>query len=330
MALPPVPAFLKSIRPYVKVSTEISQRDPVTSYYCNFYALQSALKTNYKSSPEAKQFLFKLMDYVEQQKEELKNDPEHSETVTSDIAGYAVVESAAMKLFAWADTQDRSGIFNKSVVKSFYTSSILFDVLDVFEESLSEEAKTHRKYARWKATYIHNCLKNNETPIPGPVGGLDDLEDESSQPSSSMPPDTGLGSAPSSVSPQNVTPEVSAQPKPAQRKNVPPPQEPSTPYYEQPAISTGSGVSPQAMRDAEKLCKFAASALQYEDVPTAIENLEKCLRLLRPSQWKSWEKNSYSVTLVCCTYSIKLYGPQSYDVWSTYDEITAHKYHSER
>lgn len=28
----------------------------------------------------------------------------------------------------------------------------------------------HRKYARWKATYIHNCLKNGETPQAGPVG----------------------------------------------------------------------------------------------------------------------------------------------------------------
>lgn len=28
----------------------------------------------------------------------------------------------------------------------------------------------HRKYARWKATYIHNCLKNGETPQSGPVG----------------------------------------------------------------------------------------------------------------------------------------------------------------
>lgn len=41
----------------------------------------------------------------------------------------------------------------------------------------------HRKYARWKATYIHNCLKNGETPEAGPSGleagpgGLDpDLE----------------------------------------------------------------------------------------------------------------------------------------------------------
>jgi vacuolar protein sorting-associated protein VTA1 len=32
---------------------------------------------------------------------------------------------------------------------------------------------------------------------------------------------------------------------------------------------------------AQKFCKFAASALQYEDIPTAIDNLEKCLRILK-------------------------------------------------
>lgn len=35
--------------------------------------------------------------------------------------------------------------------------------------SLPQNAQ-HRKYARWKAAYIHNCLKNGETPQPGPIG----------------------------------------------------------------------------------------------------------------------------------------------------------------
>lgn len=157
----------------------------------------------------------------------------------------------------------------------------------MFEESLSEEAKTHRKYARWKATYIHNCLKNNETPIAGPVGGLDDdpVYDEAIQPTDvpALPHDSGQGFTPAAAPPQNFTPEISASapPKPAQRKAVPPSQEPAN-YYEQPTVSTGAAVSPQAMREAEKLCKYAASALQYEDVASAIDNLEKCLRLLRP------------------------------------------------
>ncbi|KAK1889350.1 Vacuolar protein sorting-associated protein VTA1 like [Dissostichus eleginoides] len=55
------------------------------------------------------------------------------------------------------------------MIKSFYSSSLLLDVLCVFGE-LSEENVQHRKYARWKATCIHNCLKNGETPQSGPIG----------------------------------------------------------------------------------------------------------------------------------------------------------------
>jgi len=43
---------------------------------------------------------------------------------------------------------------------------------------LNEEFQQERKYAKWKAAYIHNCLKAGETPIPGPAAaqGSEDLE----------------------------------------------------------------------------------------------------------------------------------------------------------
>ena len=44
--------------------------------------------------------------------------------------------------------------------------------------SLHDAREMHRKYAKWKAAYIHNCLKNGETPIAGPLatGEEDDQE----------------------------------------------------------------------------------------------------------------------------------------------------------
>lgn len=55
------------------------------------------------------------------------------------------------------------------------TNNNLFDVsftplFNVFQNI------QHRKYARWKATYIHNCLKNGETPQAGPIGMDEDEE----------------------------------------------------------------------------------------------------------------------------------------------------------
>lgn len=55
----------------------------------------------------------------------------------------------------------------RNVVKAYYTAGIIYDILLTFGE-LSEEATDKRKYAKYKAAYIHNCLKNGETPIPGP------------------------------------------------------------------------------------------------------------------------------------------------------------------
>jgi vacuolar protein sorting-associated protein VTA1 len=31
------------------------------------------------------------------------------------------------------------------------------------------QIEKNRKYAKWKAAYIHNCLKNGETPHAGPM-----------------------------------------------------------------------------------------------------------------------------------------------------------------
>jgi vacuolar protein sorting-associated protein VTA1 len=67
---------------------------------------------------------------------------------------------------------------HRNVVKAFYTSGMLFDVLTTFGE-LSEELIQNRKYAKWKAAYIHNCLKNGETPVPGPPQEEDGLDDGS-------------------------------------------------------------------------------------------------------------------------------------------------------
>ena len=60
------------------------------------------------------------------------------------------------------------------------------------------------------------------------------------------------------------------------------PQTSVIPSYEQ--TKPGGAISPEQIAKAQKLCKYVQSALTYEDVPTAIENLHKCLRLLQTGQ----------------------------------------------
>lgn len=51
------------------------------------------------------------------------------------------------------------------------------DVLTVFGEQ-NEDIINNKKYAKWKASYIHNCLKTGETPVPGPLYGGNEEENE--------------------------------------------------------------------------------------------------------------------------------------------------------
>uniref|UniRef100_H2YS39 Vta1/callose synthase N-terminal domain-containing protein n=1 Tax=Ciona savignyi TaxID=51511 RepID=H2YS39_CIOSA len=282
-ALPNVPDKLKIIRPYVNAGKELKTQDPVAAYYCNIFALERAMKSDVTKDTESKLFLVKLMDYAEAHKKALQSHPNYADDMTGEGIGYTVVYNAALELFNTADKQDRAAEFNKQLVRTFYTSAILFDVLQTFGEELPEEVVAWRKYARWKATYIHRCLKNHETPVAGPIGeeeneeaGGINIPDQYALPGSHDAP--GPSSSNTYGHPDPATSTATQPPKPVPRS-----QPAFVPYVaEQTAEDSGeSAISPQVMQEAEKLCKHAASALQFDDVPGAISLLEKSLKLLR-------------------------------------------------
>ncbi|XP_005732831.1 vacuolar protein sorting-associated protein VTA1 homolog isoform X1 [Pundamilia nyererei] len=319
-----LPVQFRIIQHHLRTAQEHEKRDPVVTYYCRLYAMQTGMKLDSKT-PECRKFLVKLMDQLETMKKELSDN----ESISQEVVGNAHIENYALKLFLYADNEDRAGQFHKNMIKSFYTSSLLLDVLSVFGE-LSEENIQHRKYARWKATYIHNCLKNGETPQPGPIGmGEDEEADEfgaegfsglglshggsfrggppsqasEDQDHSSVPgpaPGIGFASGPGSApsgppttnynnihippgahAPANTPAEL---PPPAAEAVKPVPMPRSVPTVDPTLLSAqqqgGIQLSPEDFTKAQKYCKYAGSALQYEDVGTAIQNLQKALKLL--------------------------------------------------
>lgn len=274
--------------------------------------MQTGMKLDSKT-PECRKFLIKLMDQLETMKKELGEN----ESISQEVVGNAHIENYALKMFMYADNEDRSGRFHKNMIKSFYTASLLYDVLGVFGE-LQDENVQHRKYARWKATYIHNCLKNGETPQSGPIGmedeeGYDDEEGAEGGGGSLRGPhqdqegqDAGQGPAPGigfhpgpysgamgppptnynnihippgAHAPANTPAEL---PPPAGEPVKPVPVPRSMPAAEPPGNKMEGEVrlSAEDFAQAQKLCKYAGSALQYEDVDTAVQNLHKALKLL--------------------------------------------------
>uniref|UniRef100_A0A8C7RAN6 Vacuolar protein sorting-associated protein VTA1 homolog n=1 Tax=Oncorhynchus mykiss TaxID=8022 RepID=A0A8C7RAN6_ONCMY len=282
MALPPQ---LKAIQHYLRTAQEHEKRDPVVAYYCRLYAMQTGMKLDSKT-PECRKFLVKLMDQLETMKMELTD----SDSITHEVVGNAHIENYALKMFLYADNEDRSGRFHKNMIKSFYTSSLLLDVLSVFGE-LSEENIQHRKYARWKATYIHNCLKSGETPQAGPAGYEEETYDEeygaeggrgpssqSAQPQSPPHFQPGFGD------PNQGSGSMGGPPyPPTNYNNINIPHGahcPANTPAELPPPTGDVRLTPEDYTRAQKYCKYAGSALQYEDVGTAVQNLQKALKLL--------------------------------------------------
>lgn len=56
------------------------------------------------------------------------------------------------------------------------------------------------------------------------------------------------------------------------------------PKYEPPPANVA--LTPEQMAKAQKYCKYAGSALNFDDVKSAVENLEKALYLLTTGQEK--------------------------------------------
>lgn len=326
--LPEPPATLKAIQSYMRIASDIERIDPVVAYWMRLYSTETALKLD-KDSPESKQFLAALIVWLENFKTNLKDN----ETVTNETVGQAHYENFVDALFNKADTLDRNGTANKNTVRMFFMAAVMFDAMAVFGPITDEVAK-RSKYAKFKAAYIQKCLKNGETPHPGPIesedsatgGGVGDVS------SASQPPPAPGGfdlpsvpsGAPTSSKDTNSFPQMPETPKrptddpfvmtpsqpPAPAPVIPPsppqitktPQLPSVPTsqpgqsmhssYSGPSTisatkyhaTNGAPLDAEDLIKGQKYIKFANSALQYDDIPTAVTNLEKALRLLSSGQ----------------------------------------------
>ncbi|KAK9686521.1 Vta1 C-terminal domain [Popillia japonica] len=290
MGFPPVPQDIKAISHFLKVADEHDQRNVTISYWCRMYAVQSAMKIiPGPKSPEVSQLLIAIMDWLERTKTEKKD----VEGISNEMCAQAIIEEYAIKLFNYAESQDKEARFDKNMVKAFYTSGILFDILDQFG-TLSEDIEEKRKYAKWRAAYIHNCLKKGVMPTPGSTVVLNDKEDEYTDflPKSELdkikgktPEDEAPNTWPTEPPSQPLLPDIPSQPV------MPPTPLPTFPTNQSqyvpvapPSNTTNVALSPEQMEKAQKYCKYANSALNYDDVKTAIENLQKALHLLQFGQ----------------------------------------------
>ncbi|VDK83647.1 unnamed protein product [Litomosoides sigmodontis] len=263
-----VPQSLRAIAHYVKIGAENADRDPIIHYWCLFYAVQTGMDLD-KKSPEALQYLTSLLSTLEDMKKKLSG----REALTQDLVAQAHIENFAMKLFDYADKNDRQSNFTKSVIRAFYTSGHLIDVLTLFGE-LDENLVATRKYAKWKATYIHSCIKSGETPKPGSGRSGSDMKDLNlriHQPEIKEEPQSSISGSkfvPNSTDPSYVASDSASTVVTCGTLHIPDDNRSSQAVLEN---NDGGRLTLDDYMEAQKYAKYAVSALSYEDSKTAIE-----------------------------------------------------------
>ncbi|KAH9486495.1 Vacuolar protein sorting-associated protein VTA1-like protein [Psilocybe cubensis] len=173
LGLPPVPPELKPITPYIQRAEELKSQDPIVSYWCAYYAAQVGISLKAHSSA-ARDLLFALLNALEHMKAAIgANDAIDIESVSS-----AYIENFALKVFANADNEDRSGRASRSTAKKFLAAANFLEVLKTFSKSdVSESNEEKIRYAKWKAADIAKAFREGRKPVPGPPGWAEEQEE---------------------------------------------------------------------------------------------------------------------------------------------------------
>ncbi|KAF7347697.1 hypothetical protein MVEN_01526800 [Mycena venus] len=169
MALPPTPVALKSIAPYLQRADELRAKEPIIAYWCTYYAAQVGIGLKAKDTA-SRNYLFELLGALEK----MKKDIGPTDAIDIEAASAAFVENFALRVFAMADNEDRSGAGNRSTAKKFLAAANFLEVLKTFPQTeVSESNEEKIRYAKWKAADIAKAYREGRKPTPGPAGGSD-------------------------------------------------------------------------------------------------------------------------------------------------------------
>ena len=202
------------------------------------------------------------------------------------------MEGFAARIFNKADALDRSGRSDAATAKALYASSLFFEVLRQFGE-LAPETAAKQKYAAWRAAEIRAAVKEGRAPVAAPSAAAADgpihpppvvdapfASGYATPPSmpSTPPPAASGGQGSAAFSPRMETGRPSLAPTPS-----PPPGLKAPVLTDLPGTPSASGLPLNALMEAQAAAKIAASALSFDDVPTAVTQLRIALHALRAS-----------------------------------------------
>ncbi|OLL22506.1 Vacuolar protein sorting-associated protein VTA1 [Neolecta irregularis DAH-3] len=239
-----IPDELGRISQYLQRSNETAQHDQIISYYCKYRAAQLAMAAQHRS-PAANSYLSKLLDDLENAR--FKKELNDQDAIKDDIVGQAYVENFALSIFSKADREERGARATRNTSQTFLAAATFLEVCRVFGD-LESEISEKIKYAKYQAARILKAVK----------AGLDPNEERRA--------DSHVNDEiQSSVAEKAFSPVTTRQ---------------ETPNEDFIKPEKEFNIEKFNIEKAQKHARWAISALNYEDMSTAIEELQKALREL--------------------------------------------------
>lgn len=254
-------------------SWEVRESHPIVSYYCMLRSAEHAIRAS-KSDAKLQSTALERLEEAERLRRiaEPELDPKKDKKR---------LESFALHVFAQADESLRRGEANVELARRLYASALFLDASRACEdcEGCMEEKKKVEieKYAIRKAAEIAQKSRGSVggTPSLPDVGGIFGEEEELEEAFEKLDPDQEQGDE---TGPKELLPGTDGE-RNSQGNDVPfKPNKKETigkaEHYE-------TNVPTKRVLEATKHSRNAVSALQFNDIPTAISNLKKALDLLR-------------------------------------------------
>ncbi|KAF9425291.1 hypothetical protein BGZ94_007677 [Podila epigama] len=162
MSVANVPEGLKNITPFLQRAAQLQEREPVVSYYANYYAAKLAIQ---KASKDNRALIDELLNVLEKQRKDIGDN----EAISNDLVGYAHIENFAIKIFSKADDEDHDGQSSQKTAKNFVAAANFLELLKVFGD-IDAEIEEKIRYAKWRAADIIKAIRDGRQPNPPPGG----------------------------------------------------------------------------------------------------------------------------------------------------------------
>mgnify|MGYP001032840078 CR=1 FL=1 len=278
---------------------------------------QGMAKRTGQNKAQINAFLGGVMNQLEASRQSVDD----ATPITDERVGKEYVENFALKIFLKADNEDRSSVgtgfafavlsllghadacamcFSKTA-RVFLAAATFLEVLNAFGEVDGNIAEKIR-YSKWRAAEILRADKEGRAPVPPPSvepesgsssGGGGGLEQDTDEPSASFP---------TSHSAPPPNPFASYGQTQQTHEPVLPPRQPVG-QHPSPTMAAHAAApledddivpamyDPQIIAVVQKHARHVISALQFDDVDTALDLLEKATEQLRAAKAQFAQKH---------------------------------------